>query len=397
MKNNKNDQTQNAIQGINLKAIQRQVEPRASSVKFTTPRCAIYIFNEDSSKWNKSDIEGSLFIYEYEKNTPNNVQAETLHQLIPELQTGMALTILNKSNDGMIKQDICPTLDIQVSEPYLLYKTSSDPEIKGIWFNDMSAFREAQKLIESELKRVKNTTKLFKKSTSQEPRPPEMKPNFEKREKKRRSKKEKISISPKHSPKLLTKLEKSKSQNNSQSPAATVLFKKSISQPSDNEDILDKLFTAERIHKISEKSTDSSSLVLPVAEKTSKIGKKKNKKPEQIPISPLASNKGFVTNGLLTPDVFLLPTTMTQPINIQKSISDISEQSIEFTESSLANGLSKSQESVDECVENGEDPDEKISNSERAFARRYLIDFIQKDDRIVDGFINQFRTRLDQK
>ena len=87
MKNQKNDQTQTAIQGINLKAIQRQVDSKATEVKFTTPRCAIYEFIgfEQSGKWKKTDVEGSLFIYEFERDSPDSIQATTLHKMCPDL------------------------------------------------------------------------------------------------------------------------------------------------------------------------------------------------------------------------------------------------------------------------------------------------------------------------
>ena len=295
----------------------------------------------------------------------------------------MALTILNKSNDGMIKQEICPTLDIQFSEPYMMYKTSSDPTIKSIWFNDMSAFRQAQKLIQAELKKVKNPTKYMKSTSNEtEPKPPETLPSFgssnEKKEakksKKQAKKDSKVSnLSPKCSPKVVKSDQKT--------------IKKSNSQNNESDDILNKLLTAERITKGGETKNsrdrnDSLILIPPAAEDSSKLSKKKHQSPQ---------SKRKQNLVLLTPDAFNLEA-VSKPIDIP-----VKKSSSEESLGNLANGLSKSQESEEEIIEKGEDPNEIITVSERAFARKYLIDVIKKDDGIIDGFIREFRRRLDNQ
>merc|ERR1712066_94118 len=101
-----------AIQAINLKAIQRKIDEYAVDVISTTPRCAIYNYIE--KQWKKSGIEGSLFIYKFCRPAEHNYGAGD--------REGLAFTILNKANAKTVQQDLSVDLEINCTEPYLLYK-----------------------------------------------------------------------------------------------------------------------------------------------------------------------------------------------------------------------------------------------------------------------------------
>jgi mRNA-decapping enzyme 1B len=63
----------------------------------------------------KKDVEGSLFVVR------RNI--EPMHRII----------VMNRLNTNDFVEDVTPALEVQVSDPFLLYRNKQG-EVNGIWF-----------------------------------------------------------------------------------------------------------------------------------------------------------------------------------------------------------------------------------------------------------------------
>lgn len=159
-----------SIKNINLKVIQKIIDPNAIDVIFTTPRCAIYNgeYNLDQKKvcWEKSGVEGSLYLYKYlkqsaitklKKKCEANGQALDFKSISKTPKNvGWGFTILNKGNDKSIKHYL-EDIEVQLNEPYILYRNIGSPDqcnvIKGIWFSDTPTFMQIGRLMVHDFKK----------------------------------------------------------------------------------------------------------------------------------------------------------------------------------------------------------------------------------------------------
>lgn len=92
----------------------------------TAAHVALYSFNNDQSKWEKTEVEGALFLYSRD-SPPSH-----------------AFIIMNRLNTNNLVEAVKPALDFQIKEPFLLYKTGQ-ASIYGIWFynkNDCHRFSQ---------------------------------------------------------------------------------------------------------------------------------------------------------------------------------------------------------------------------------------------------------------
>jgi len=80
-----------AIKRIHLKAIQNKIDENAYEIVNTTARCAIYEW--DKTGWQKTGIEGSLFIFKFKPNEKSVVEGGASNKT-----NGLAMAILNKTN-----------------------------------------------------------------------------------------------------------------------------------------------------------------------------------------------------------------------------------------------------------------------------------------------------------
>ena len=151
--NSKKADKDDSIKTINLKAIQKNIDKTAVDIVHTTARCAIYngqVADENSSKpqleWKKSGVEGSLYLYKYDRrglssSSNDDLQNIHAHRHATAGTSGYAFTILNKGNDQQLKQDLLE-INCTYHAPYILYQNAQDFEIKGIWFSDMYTFNQ---------------------------------------------------------------------------------------------------------------------------------------------------------------------------------------------------------------------------------------------------------------
>ncbi|XP_048403805.2 mRNA-decapping enzyme 1A isoform X1 [Stegostoma tigrinum] len=101
---------------ISLSAL-KQNDPFISSIVDVTSQVALYTFNPKASEWEKTDIEGTLFVY--------TRSASPYH----------GFTIMNRLNMKNLVEPINKDLEFQLQDPFLLYR-NSNLSIYSIWFYD---------------------------------------------------------------------------------------------------------------------------------------------------------------------------------------------------------------------------------------------------------------------
>ncbi|KAK0174992.1 hypothetical protein PV327_008778 [Microctonus hyperodae] len=101
---------------MNVAALKR-VDPYIKDILETATHVALYTFNSDNNEWEKTDIEGALFVYSRNGEPFNSI------------------LIMNRLNTNNLVEPVTQGLDLQLQEPFLLYKNSKC-QIYGIWFYD---------------------------------------------------------------------------------------------------------------------------------------------------------------------------------------------------------------------------------------------------------------------
>jgi hypothetical protein len=101
----------------NLAVLQR-MDPSISEVLCNAAHVTLYLFSEETSTWQKLNVEGSLFVVRRAR--------EPHHQYI----------VMNRrSADNYVEDISSPKFAIQDADPYLMYRNQTD-QIVGIWFYD---------------------------------------------------------------------------------------------------------------------------------------------------------------------------------------------------------------------------------------------------------------------
>lgn len=99
---------------LNLATLQRS-DPRITQVIETAAHVTLYRFSKETNSWEKKDIEGSLFIVRR--------NAKPFFQF----------WVMNRLNTNDMVEDLGPDFQLQIAEPYLLYRNNKG-EVNGIWF-----------------------------------------------------------------------------------------------------------------------------------------------------------------------------------------------------------------------------------------------------------------------
>ncbi|XP_048463526.1 mRNA-decapping enzyme 1B isoform X8 [Rhincodon typus] len=126
---------------ISLAALQRQ-DPYIFRIVDVASQVALYTFSQRDNEWEKTDVEGTLFIYAR--------SASPRH----------GFTIMNRLNVENRTEPITKDLDLQLQDPFLLYR-NAQLSIYGIWFYDEV---ECQRIAEL----MKNLTQLEQLKAQQE-------------------------------------------------------------------------------------------------------------------------------------------------------------------------------------------------------------------------------------
>ncbi|XP_015677112.1 mRNA-decapping enzyme 1B [Protobothrops mucrosquamatus] len=110
---------------ISLAALQRH-DPYISSILDVASQVALYTFGHRANEWEKTDVEGTLFVY--------------TRSASPKY----GFTIMNRLSMENRTEPITKDLDFQLQDPFLLYRNAR-LSIYGIWFYDKE---ECQRIAE---------------------------------------------------------------------------------------------------------------------------------------------------------------------------------------------------------------------------------------------------------
>lgn len=95
----------------------RGVDPHAASVVAVAGRTALYNYNDNSTTWNKTDVEGTLMIY------------------TRDAKPFRMITIINRNSKSNFIEPITRNCDAQIKTPYILLRNDKT-KILGVWFAD---------------------------------------------------------------------------------------------------------------------------------------------------------------------------------------------------------------------------------------------------------------------
>jgi len=129
---------------INLKAL-KKVDPYITSIEAHSSQVALYKFHPGKGDWEKTEVEGTLFVYQREA----------------EPQYGF--TIMNRLNMDNLVEPVTKELDFQLQTPFLLYRNHAG-DIYGIWFYEQVECERVGKRIELLVKGVEKKAAIKKKS-----------------------------------------------------------------------------------------------------------------------------------------------------------------------------------------------------------------------------------------
>ncbi|XP_055081580.1 mRNA-decapping enzyme 1B isoform X3 [Periophthalmus magnuspinnatus] len=101
---------------ISLAALKRQ-DPYINTIVDVASQVALYTYNNRANEWEKTEVEGTLFIY--------TRLASPRH----------GFTIMNRLSMENLTEPITKDLDFQLQDPFLLYRNAR-LVIHGIWFYD---------------------------------------------------------------------------------------------------------------------------------------------------------------------------------------------------------------------------------------------------------------------
>ncbi|XP_057711336.1 mRNA-decapping enzyme 1B [Corythoichthys intestinalis] len=101
---------------ISLAALQRH-DPYIKNILDVASQVALYTYNNRANEWEKTEVEGTLFIY--------TRLASPTH----------GFTIMNRLSMENLTEPITKDLDFQLQDPFLLYRNAR-LVIHGIWFYD---------------------------------------------------------------------------------------------------------------------------------------------------------------------------------------------------------------------------------------------------------------------
>uniref|UniRef100_A0A3Q3IP81 5'-(N(7)-methylguanosine 5'-triphospho)-[mRNA] hydrolase n=1 Tax=Monopterus albus TaxID=43700 RepID=A0A3Q3IP81_MONAL len=130
-------ETVNAGHMMSLAALQRQ-DPYINKLLDVTGQVALYNFNSKANEWEKTEIEGTLFVY---------ARSASPHH---------GFTIMNRLSTENLVEPINKDLEFQLQDPFLLYRNGS-LGIYSIWFYEK---RDCQRIAQLMVKIVKQEADL---------------------------------------------------------------------------------------------------------------------------------------------------------------------------------------------------------------------------------------------
>nr|XP_006129796.2 mRNA-decapping enzyme 1A isoform X1 [Pelodiscus sinensis] len=109
-------------------AVLKRNDPYITSIADVTGQVALYSFSPKANEWEKTDIEGTLFVYRRSASPY------------------YGFTIVNRLNMHNLVEPVNKDLEFQLHEPFLLYRNAS-LSIYSIWFYDKNDCHRIAKLM----------------------------------------------------------------------------------------------------------------------------------------------------------------------------------------------------------------------------------------------------------
>lgn len=125
-------------QAILNEAALKRFDPYVKEILDTAKFVALYTFNAEENEWEKTNVEGSLFVY--------SRTGEPFYNIL----------VLNRLNTTNLIEPITNKLDLQLHEPFLLYRNTKLC-IYGIWFYEREECTRLATLIQELMKQSGGT------------------------------------------------------------------------------------------------------------------------------------------------------------------------------------------------------------------------------------------------
>ncbi|KAI5710752.1 mRNA-decapping enzyme-like protein [Diaphorina citri] len=122
---------------VNVSAI-RRVDPMVKDLVDSATHVALYSFNGHKSEWDKTNIEGALFVY-------RRVESPLY-----------SMFILNRNSPENLLEPVVKELDLQLQNPFILYKNKQGL-IYGIWFYNKEDCHRISDILQSLVKELTHT------------------------------------------------------------------------------------------------------------------------------------------------------------------------------------------------------------------------------------------------
>lgn len=128
-------------QAILNEAALKRFDPYVKEILDTAKFVALYTFNPEENEWEKTNVEGSLFVY--------SRTGEPYYNIL----------VLNRLNTTNLIEPISHKFDLQLHEPFLLYRNTKFC-IYGIWFYEKEECVRLATLIQELMKQLDGNKRI---------------------------------------------------------------------------------------------------------------------------------------------------------------------------------------------------------------------------------------------
>jgi mRNA-decapping enzyme 1B len=123
----------------NLRLLQRSMDRSISNILGSATHVVLYEFQQASQTWEKSDVEGSMFL--------------------ATRPAGPLLVILNRNSRDNYPMELSANFQLQHSDPYLIFRQQAqegETLIRGIWFPNAAERIAMNDMLQQTLEDLKN-------------------------------------------------------------------------------------------------------------------------------------------------------------------------------------------------------------------------------------------------
>jgi len=124
----------------NLRVLQR-LDSTIQDIICSATHVVLYEFSQSNQAWEKKNIEGSLFIVSSSSSSSSSYK----------------VIVLNRNSINNLEVRISDAFQMQVKEPYLIFRDSTKSDIRGLWFHDDTERTFVSKCLNGVVQRLKNS------------------------------------------------------------------------------------------------------------------------------------------------------------------------------------------------------------------------------------------------